>query len=290
MKISLFTKMFKTSSLEETVKTAKQIGYRGIEIMCQEPHLSVGTPISRVKEIKKLCSDVGLPIINLATYSGGYSTKTDAECQKELDDVKKFVEFAVEMSCPLVRVSPGGPSTTRSEATEDNLNRAVDWIRRTCEMAKPSEIKIVMEIHNNSLIETAKVAKKFVDAVKMDNLGVIHDAGNMYVTDTDYGKKSVELLKEYILHVHVKDVVRVSDTSDPSSFTDKTYHGEEMFCNKLLGEGAVSHYELFNLLNNQINYKGFLSAESQVKLDPIETAKHEYLAIQDLVSSVFQEE
>ncbi|TMV44686.1 hypothetical protein FE783_31500 [Paenibacillus mesophilus] len=44
--------------------------------------------------------------------------------------------------------------------------------------------KIVLEIHNNSLVETVESGLRLVNMVGAGSIGLIHDAGNMYITHT----------------------------------------------------------------------------------------------------------
>jgi sugar phosphate isomerase/epimerase len=131
-----------------------------------------------------------------------------------------------------------------------------------------------MEIHNGSLIETVEAADNFIKKINRENVGFIHDAGNMYITDTEYGEKSVETLGNKIFHVHVKDELRVNDDTLPGAFHDRTIYGNETFQQKMLGEGAVDHVPLFKALR-KIGYNGFLSSECHAVVPEIEKAKHE---------------
>ena len=69
--------------------------------------------------------------------------------------------------------------------------------------------RIVLEIHNQSLVETTDSALRLLDLIGDDQVGLIHDAGNMYITDTEFGEESVRHLGSRLFHVHIKDERRI---------------------------------------------------------------------------------
>jgi sugar phosphate isomerase/epimerase len=277
MRLSIFTLILKSFPLPEVIETAKEIGYEAVELMGRDPHLPVETTNKQAKEINSMIKDTGLAVSCLATYTGGYSNKSDIECQQELDQLKRFVELATILDCQLVRHAPGGPR--EGEAELSHYQRAAEWMQKAADFAASAGVKVVMEIHDGGLIESAYGARKLLDIIDRDNVGVIHDAGNMYISKADFGEESVKVLGEKIFHVHVKDELKVEDLSDPSSFRVR----DEFYCHKLLGQGGADHLPLFKALIAR-GYDGYLSAECHGAMDPIETAKHEYKAIKELIA------
>lgn len=282
MRLSIFTLILQKLPLPEVIKLASEIGYEAVELMGRDPHLSVDTTPQKAKELHSMIQGEGLATSCLATYTGGYSSKTDAECQQTFDEFKRFVELATILDCKLVRHAPGGPR--EGEADESNYQRAAEWMQKAADFAAPAGVKVVMEIHDGGLIESAYGAKRLLDLIDRPNAGVIHDAGNMYISKADFGEESVEVLGDKLFHVHVKDELRVADLSDPSSFRVR----EEFFAHRLLGEGGADHLPLFKALVKK-GYDGYLSAECHGAMDPVETAKHEFKAITELIAKAREE-
>lgn len=69
----------------------------------------------------------------------------------------------------------------------------------------------------------------------------------------------------------------------PSTFRDRTRHGEEIFQHNLLGEGAVDHLPLFMALAGA-GYKGYFSTECHGTSDDRAAAIHELAEIQRLIA------
>lgn len=281
MDISVFTLVFKNRSIEDTIKIAKEIGYDGIELWGAEPHISSDTPINKVKQIKELTDKYELTLPSIGSYIGDFSTLSDDECKQEVEKLEKFFNIMNILKCDLIRVNPGGPNAFLAQ--EYHYEKGLYWMNICANLAAQYNVRIAMEIHNGSLIETVEAASDFLKRLNKENVGIILDAGNMYISGTDYGTRAVEILSEKVFHVHVKDELRVKDDTLPDTFHDKTIYGDEIFQQKLLGEGAVDHLPLFKALIKS-NYNGFLSSECHVNMPDIEKAKHELAKIRELLN------
>lgn len=258
MKYAAFTGPFMAHSMHETIRIIKELGFDGIEIACREPHLAPETSKQRVLEMKQLIEEAGLEVPALAGYLGRFSTESDAECEKTVQAFEKLLAHAVTLGAKMVRVSPGGPNGFK--ANDYHYMKAAHWLDRCAEAAKPYGIDIVLEIHNQTIIETAEECRKLRGLIQSENVGFIHDAGNMFITDTDYGRESVVQLGDTLKHVHVKDVKRVAQVGEPGTFKNLTKHGEESFMLCRLGEGEADHQPLFDALA-ETGYDGWISLE-----------------------------
>ncbi|MBN2908677.1 sugar phosphate isomerase/epimerase [Polycladomyces sp. WAk] len=283
MKISVFTVLFKDRSIHQTFRICADLGVDGVELYGREPHLSEETSALRVEEIKALSKEYGLPVIGIGTYIGRFSTDNDADCQRDVERLERFLEHAAELECPLIRVGCGGPHAFR--AHEYHFLKGAEWIRKCADRAAMYGCKLMIEIHNGSLVETVNDALRFLRLVDRDNVGLIHDAGNMAITDTDFGKASIHQLKDHLFHVHVKDVARVPSSDVAGGFQNLTRHGMEHFQQRLLGEGDVDHRPVVEGLM-EIGYTGYLSIESHAPLPDVERAKADIKALREIIDQV----
>jgi L-ribulose-5-phosphate 3-epimerase len=258
MKIAVFSGGMIEYSLHEAIGIAHRLGADGIEIAVREPHLPPGISLQRVKEIKALLDGHGLAVSALAGYMGRFSEIGDTECEREFDDFRRVIPVAHELSAALIRVQPGGPNAFL--AHDYHYAKAAYWLSRCAEEAASYGVGIAVEIHNQSIVETADDAVRLMDLVGSANAGVIHDAGNMYITGTDYGRDSVHRLGNRLVHVHVKDELRIPAAGDPGTFVNRTVRGEEAFLQCLIGEGEVDHLPLFETLA-ETGYDGWITLE-----------------------------
>ncbi|MFD0961805.1 sugar phosphate isomerase/epimerase family protein [Paenibacillus chungangensis] len=283
MKFAAFSGVLIEHSIQEAMKLTKQLGLDGIEIAVREPHLSPTTSKARVKEMASLSEDLGLDIPVLASYIGGFSTDSDKGCEQSFQDLQRLLDIAAELKSTMIRVSPGGPNGFMSQAY--HYEKAAYWMERCAQAAKGYDIDIVMEIHNGSIVETVEESLRLLSLIPSDNIGMIHDAGNMYITDTDYGRDSVIGLGSRMLHVHVKDELRVNEVGAPGTFLNVTKHGEEKFLQSRMGEGGADHGPLFAAMK-ETGYNGWVTLECHAPFPAYERLEYDLQFVKKLIASV----
>lgn len=286
MKPALFSKVFDDRSLGTAIDLTADLGYDGIEIMARDPHLPADTSHERAEEFGERLDRAGLTVPCLATYTGFYNERTDDEAEAQLAEFERYAALGEILGCDLIRHKPGGPPLR--DATDEDFERAAGYLRRAADIAAEYDCTVGIEIHAGRLVETADSTARFLNLVDRENVGVIHDAGNMYIVDADYGRDSVERLRESLVHVHVKDLQRIDDLSAENAFELETNRGEEVFEHRLLGEGDVNHQPLVAALD-EIGYDGYLTDECAVASrddGDIEIAEHELAALENLIDGV----
>lgn len=282
MKIAAFSGALMEYSIQEAMKITADLGFDGIEIACREPHLSPQTSIPRVKEIRRLADEHVLDIPVLGGYMGRFSESGDPECAAAYDEFLGLLERADYLETDMIRIFPGGPNAFL--AADYHYEKAAHWLRKCAAEARRHEKTILLEIHNVSLIETVKSSLRLLEMIGQDNVGLIHDAGNMYISDTDFGRASVTGLGSRLKHVHVKDEKRISAAGGPmtGTFRNVTRHGEEHFLQCRLGEGEVDHRELFEALA-ETGYGGWVTLECFAPYPPLEQLAHDRDAVRQLL-------
>lgn len=264
MRTALFTKILDDRSLQEACEIAAEVGYDGVEPMGREPHLDAGTSDAEARQLRAHLTDLGLEVPCLATYTGFYVGKDREKCEEELAKLERFCELAEILDVNLVRHGPGGPPSYA--ATDADYEEGAHWMRRAADLAAEYDKRLGVEIHGDTIVESASDAVRLLEAIDRDNVGVIHDAGNMYICSEAYGPASVETLGDRLQHVHVKDERRVGDTSGAGRFEWETADGTEYYEPALLGEGDVDFEPLLSGLAD-VGYEGFLTDECHVPQD-----------------------
>ncbi|MCM3260502.1 sugar phosphate isomerase/epimerase [Paenibacillus lautus] len=283
MKIAAFSGSLIDYSIHEAMSIAAELAFDGIEIACREPHLSPETSLPRVREMKALADGHGLEIPALAGYMGLFSTSGDAECAGAYDQFMGLLERAVMLEAGMIRIFQGGPNAFLAE--DYHYAKAAFWIRKCAEEARAAGKRIVLEIHNQSLVETTDSALRLLELIGDDQVGLIHDAGNMYITDTEFGEESVRQLGSRLFHVHIKDERRIGQGGAPGTFKNLTRHGEEFFLQCRLGEGEVDHGGLLRELREQ-RYAGWLTLECAAPFPPKERLAYDLLVIKEWLQAV----
>lgn len=256
METALFTKVFGDRILEKALELTAELGYDAVELMCREPHFGVDTTLERAEQLNDQLDDLGLEVAGLGTYTGGYVDTSNAEAEQELEDLEKFLQLSDVMETDLLRHGVGGPP--EHHANPEHYEEATEWYRRAADIAAEYNKNLGIEIHAHTIAETAESTVELLEAIDRDNAGAIHDAGNMYISDTEFGRESIETLGDHLFHV--KDELRVDDPSSPGTFELETKHGNEIFQHRLLNHGGTNPVELFAVLDD-IDYAGYLSNE-----------------------------
>lgn len=283
MQHAIFSKMFDDRPLDRAITTAAEIGFDGIEIMARSPHLPADTDHERAEEILALLDDVGVRVPALATYTGGYARKSDAECEAELEELERFLKLSEILDVELLRHGAGRPSIR--EATGEDFERAAIWLERAADLAAEYDRTIGLEIHSHRLTETTDATLRLLDRIDRDNVGVIHDAGNMFLVDEPHGPESIERLGDHLIHVHLKDLSKVDDPCLEDSFSLETPCGTELFRRECFGDGQIDYEPLFGRLLEG-GYDGFVTTETSVRrLDRETVARRELENMRWLVAT-----
>ncbi|RTE06674.1 sugar phosphate isomerase/epimerase family protein [Paenibacillus whitsoniae] len=279
MKFAAFSGVLIDHSIQEAMRLTKQLGLDGIEITVREHHLSPKTSKTQLNELQALSEELQLAIPVLATYTGRFSTASDQEASATFDDFRRLLETADQLGASMLRVLTGGPNAFLAQ--DYHYAKTAYWLERCAEEAKAHDKDVLVELHNESLVETADDALKLLRLVNSERIGFIHDAGNMYIADTDYGYESVRKLGKHLKHVHVKDERRTADDREPGAFMNRTHRGVETFVPCRLGEGGADHGPLFEVLRES-GYNNWVTLECHTPESGIERLKHDYLHVRKL--------
>ncbi len=276
MKLALCTLGLIDRSLEECIRLAADIGYHGIEPLGREPHLSPAIPAERVRSIARQVRDAGLVVPCLGASIGGFSQLDATGVQHQLDDLRRLLEIAAALHCPLVRIWAGGPEPAQASAL--HWQRAAEGLERAAEIAACYGVRLGLELHYGYLHRDSAGVCRLLDLVDSMLVGVIYDPANLYVADVEYGPTVVRRLGRNILHVHMKDSVR-ADAAGTNVMGPPPY----LYTPRRLGEGAVDYVPILRALR-EIGYDGFLSSESrQPGVDGAAVAQQEYMTLKTLV-------
>lgn len=270
--IAICSKLLQDRPLVEAVQKAAEIGYTGMEIFGVPQHLPADVDDARIAQAARALDEAGMECVTLCTYLGGFAEKSDAECAADVEALDRYMDIAEELSCDMIRLSPGGPRDVR-DAREDHWGRAAHYLAECCDRALSRGLGIIVE-NNWGLVMTVDATLDLVARVDRPNLGINYDPGNLYRMGKYYGIEALERFGELVWNVQVKD-------ADKST-------GEDLYqC--LLGEGKVDYEAIFTWLLSE-EYEGYISAECHRepddKMSDLDIARHEFEAIRGLLRRV----
>ena len=260
------TNAFVRFSVLEAVEKIGRLGFRGVEIMCDRPHLyppDYGE--ENLTRLKTVIDDQGLKVTNLNSFTlfavGDTYLPSWIEPQEERREIRiqhtlECLKVADFFGCNNISVPPGGP------VGEISRERAMTLFHRGLEMVAPLAqelgIKILVEPEPDLLMENTREFKEFIVDVKSPAIGVNFDIGHFFCAGED-PRVAFEELFEWIGHVHLEDIA-----------PDRVHN------HLILGQGAIQFTEIFQTML-RLGYQGDVSLELYPYVDAPEEAGRESL-------------
>lgn len=260
------TNAFVRFSVLEAVEKIGRLGFRGVEIMCDRPHLyppDYGE--ENLTRLKTVIDDQGLKVTNLNSFTlfavGDTYLPSWIEPQEERREIRiqhtlECLKVADFFGCKNISVPPGGP------VGEISREKAMTLFHRGLEMVTPLAqelgIKILVEPEPDLLMENTREFKEFIVDVKSPAIGVNFDIGHFFCAGED-PRVAFEELFEWIGHVHLEDIA-----------PDRVHN------HLILGQGAIQFTEIFQTML-RLGYQGDVSLELYPYVDAPEEAGRESL-------------
>lgn len=260
------TNAFVRFSVLEAVEKIGRLGFRGVEIMCDRPHLyppDYGE--ENLTRLKTVIDDQGLKVTNLNSFTlfavGDTYLPSWIEPREERREIRiqhtlECLKVADFFGCKNISVPPGGP------VGEISRERAMTLFHRGLEMVAPLAqelgIKILVEPEPDLLMENTREFKEFIVDVKSPAIGVNFDIGHFFCAGED-PRVAFEELFEWIGHVHLEDIA-----------PDRVHN------HLILGQGAIQFTEIFQTML-RLGYQGDVSLELYPYVDAPEEAGRESL-------------
>lgn len=243
MKLAFSTLGCPEYDLEQVIEAAREYGYQGIGIRTVRgesylPNLKEFQP-KGIEETHRKLNRAGLEVVCVS--SGIRFESLDAqEREKQLRDAEKYVDIAVHLEAPFIRVF-GGP-LPKEQDHEETMRHIVNGLYKTAEIGSKKGIKVLLETHDS--FSTGKACRELLSQIGHQNLAVLWDILHPYRCG-EKPEETLILIGDLIRHVHIKD----SSNYSPESFNIK-----------LCGEGTLPIRECVALLRKR-GYDGYLSFE-----------------------------
>jgi len=231
-------------SFQQIIDFAALHGYRGIELrgILRQMDLTKCNEFNSLENISATVTRVekkGLHIVNLGS-SASLHMADPVKRKENLDEAKRFIDLAQQISCPYIRVFPNNlPKEQEKQATMELI---IKGLQELGGYAKGTNVKVLMETHGD-LVHSEDL-ETIMKAVNNPQTGLIWDVSNMWTITKEPPAEVYGKLKKYIRHTHIKDA--------------KLVNGEPQYV--FLGRGEVPIFEAIDLLQKG-GYKGYYSFE-----------------------------
>jgi len=252
MEFAFSTNAFKKFSLKDTINILSEIGYNGIEILCDIPHAYPKTLTnSDINELKQLLSKLKISISNLNAFTLFAIGDThhpswienDFESRKiRIDHTLDCIKLARKLGVSNISTEPGGPVINQGLSENELLRIFENGINEILKTAESENVTVLVEPEPGLLIENSEQFIKFIKNFDSKHIGLNFDIGHFFCVGED-PSQVIYKLSEYVRHVHLEDIA-----------ADRTHH------HLMLGEGAIDIDSVFKSMKD-IGYEGFITIE-----------------------------
>jgi sugar phosphate isomerase/epimerase len=196
IKVIMCTIAFRDRLLDHALSVARSTGFDGVEIWGREPHVAEKFDENRVRAAKKLLEAEGITPYVLGSYLRFGATKPEGSVG--LSDVLHTARW---LRTPLVRVwaSDVGSGAASPAIWEQTVTEA----QEACDTAAKLGLKLVAEMHGQTLADTTDGALQLVERVARDNFRL-----NFQVSCHNDGQTPEERLAAvlpWVSHVHAQN-------------------------------------------------------------------------------------
>ncbi len=262
-KIGALMDSFKLPTKEAILKV-KEVGATGFQMYSTKGENSPeNLTKEKRRELLKFIKDNGLTVSAICGDLGqgfGNAEKNPALIEKS----KRIMELAKDLETDIVTTHIGVVPSDENHPRYEIMQKAC---RELAEAADSMDAHFAVETGP----ETALTLKKFLDSLSSKGVAVNLDPANLVMVTGDDPVKAVYTLRDYIVHTHAKDGVKLyaknpeiiyGVTKDDALVTGPSFREEA------LGNGSVDFDSYLNALRD-IGYNGFLTIEREVGADPI---------------------
>lgn len=260
------TNAFVKFSVFEAVEKIARLGFRGVEIMCDRPHLyPYDFGPEDLARLQRLIQEQGLGVTNLNSFTlfavGDTYLPSWIEPERERREIRirhtlDCLRLARLLGCGNISVPPGGPLGGVSK--QDAFRRFYEGLERVVPSAEELGVKVLVEPEPGLLMENTAQFRSFIRGVRSAAVGLNYDMGHFFCAGEN-PRAAFEELFEWVGHVHLEDIAasRVHNHLIP-------------------GRGAIDFLEVLRTMV-RLGYRGDISLELYPYVDMPEEAGRESL-------------
>ena len=265
MKKGVITDCFK-KPLDECIAAAGRLGFDGVQIYATTGAFSPEVLTAEQKaRYKKLLRENGLVVSALCGDLGGHGFEIAADNAARVEKTKRIIDLAAEFGARVVTTHIG---VVPADKNDPRYGVMLAGLTECGLYAKEHGVTLAIETGP----EIAPTLLQFVKDTK-GGVGVNLDPANFVMVTGQDPVQAVYLLKDYIVHTHLKDG-RMLKKTDPRKIYDHFAEGgiealniADYFIETPVGEGDVDFPAYFAALK-EIGYDGLLTVEREVGADP----------------------
>jgi sugar phosphate isomerase/epimerase len=261
------TNAFVKFPLIDAVARIARLGFKGVEIMADRPHLyPPDVDESEFQRLKQTLDACGLKVTNLNSFTlfavGDTYLPSWIEPEKQRREIRirhtrDCLRVAQRLGCANISVPPGGPlaGIPRPEA-ERRFYAGLDQV---IPLAEELGVKLLVEPEPGLMIETTPQFQTFMKEIRSRAVGINFDIGHFFCAGEE-PQAAFEVLFEWVGHVHLEDIAPT-----------------RVHQHLIAGQGAIPLKPVLTRMH-ELGYAGDISLELYPYVDTPEEAGRESLA------------
>lgn len=272
MKLGFSTNAFSEYDLDIAIESISNLGFTGIELVVDSPHLFLPISQNQIMKIKYNLNKYNLQVANLnSNTTSGFTnisnpfepsiSSTDDKLRKwRLSYTKQVIDFAVLIGSSSICITSGidllQTHSTQLKIFEDSLIYLGDY-------AEQKKIKLAIEYEPGLLINNSNDVWRLISK-DFKNIGLNLDTCHAEINSENISEIILKFNKK-IFHTHISDCKNKIH-----------YH-------LIPGLGEIDFKKMILSLK-KINYRGFLTAELYpYNKNPIDAASKAFIYLKNLI-------
>lgn len=267
MVLGYSTNAFVKFSLADAIERIAGLGFAGVEIMGDRPHLfPPDYDTAGLAALRSIIEANRLTVTNLNSFTlfavGDTYLPSWIETEPQRRSIRiqhtmDSLKVAQYLGCDNISVPPGGPlesGMTRKEA----YRLFQEGLEQVLPLAQELDTRVLIEPEPELLLENTPEFKSFIKNFRTPHLGLNFDIGHFFCAGEEPAE-SFETLFDYIGHVHIEDIAPT-----------------RVHAHLIAGHGAIDFPRIFEAMA-RLDYRGHISLELYPYVDTPEEAGSESL-------------
>jgi len=240
------------------------IGFSGVEIMCDRPHLyPPDWQEPDITRLKDRLFNLKLKVTNLNSFTlyavgdvilPSWIDDDPKQRSIRIEHTRGCLRLAAQLGCKNISIPPGGRAGVLPEQDALRLFRA--GLEQVLPEAEAIGVKLLIEPEPLLLIENSDQLLAFINDFKSECVGINFDIGHFFCAGENPAAAFAKLFPR-IGHVHIEDIA-----------SDRSHN------HLIPGLGAINFMEVFAVMA-RLKYQGDISLELYPYTDnPCEAGRH----------------
>lgn len=241
------------------------LGLDGAEVIIQSGYKS-GIPYEAddafVQSVRDHADKLGIAIAATTPYLNLYNNLDEEIRLAEVAQLKRVIDMTVILGGKSIRIYGGAFTDDETDPDGQKLQQLVKSLRECGDYAAAFGIRLSIENHFGTMTTTAHETMKVIRAINHPNVGVLYDQANLAFFPAEEYEEALELQKDHIFYVHVKDLVYRGGVPQKFRSDSVSHISEEIrtVYSRFPGDGVLDWPAILQGLKN-IGYDGWLSLE-----------------------------